>query len=169
MKNISKVFIILIPTISLLAQSPAPRHDRDMDGPGKEKMEMMMMWRLTEDLELTEKQAETFFPKYRAHQEEMEKLRGEGTKSMQEIRELLKEGKSISDKDVDKAMKMFKELEMKKTEIRVEFVKSLKGTLTSEQRAKLMLAPHKMRQEARRNIMEHKKFRSRRDRMNRWH
>ncbi|MCH7764572.1 MAG: hypothetical protein IIB95_12690 [Candidatus Marinimicrobia bacterium] len=169
MKNISKVFLIFIPTISLLAQSPAPRHDRDMDGPRKEKMEMMMMWRLTEDLELTEKQAETFFPKYRTHQEEMEKLRLEGTKSLQEIRELLNEKKSISDKDLDKAMKTFRELELKKTEARVNFVRSLKGTLTSEQRAKLMLAPHKMRQEARRNIMEHKKFRSRRDRMNRWH
>ncbi len=168
MKNISKVFIILIPTLSLFAQPPAPPHDRDMDGPRKEKMEMMMMWRLTDDLELTEKQAETFFPKYRVHQEKMEKLREEGKKSLMEMKERLDERKSISDKNLDKALKTFKELEIKKAEARVEFVKGLKGTLTTEQQAKLMLAPHKMRQEARRNIKEHKKFKNRRDQMNRW-
>lgn len=160
--------MVFIPTLTLLAQPPAPPHDRDIEGPGKEKMEMMMMWRLTEDLELTEKQAETFFPKYRAHQNEMEKLREGSKESMDEIRDLLNEGKKISDKDVDKALETFKKLEMKKTDARLEFVKSLEGTLTSEQRAKLMLAPHKMRQEARRNIKEHKKFKSRRDQRNRW-
>jgi len=168
MKNITKIFLMLIPTLSLFAQPPKLPHERDIDGPEKEKMEMMMIWRLTEDLELTKKQAETFFPKYRAHQEDMEKLRMESKESMKDIRELLNDEKSISDKDVEKAMDAFKKLEMKKTEARVEFIKSLEGTLTSEQRAKLMLAPHKMRQEARRNIKEHKHFRNRRDRMNRW-
>lgn len=168
MKKMCNVFIILIPTLSLLAQPPAPPRDRDMDGPGKEKMEMMMMWRLTEDLELTEKQAETFFPKYRVHQKNMEELREEGKKSLMGIKERLKEGKSISDKDVEKALKTFKELEMKKTDARVEFVTSLKGTLTTEQQVKLMLAPYKMRQEAKRNIKELKKFKNRRGQMNRW-
>lgn len=168
MMNITKVIIILIPTIGLLAQAPSPPHEMDMEDSRGERSKMMMIWRLTEDLELTEDQAETFFPKYRTHQEEMEKLLEESKKSMVGIRELLNEKKSISNKDVEKALEAFKELEMKKTDARVEFIKSLQGTLTSDQRAKLILAPHKMRQEAKRNIKEHKKFRNRRNQKNRW-
>jgi len=98
----------------------------------------------------------------------MEKFREESQKSLQGIEESLNEKSGISDEDVEKVLKSLKELEMKKTEARLDFVRSLTGTLTTEQQAKLILAPHKMRQEAKRNIKEHKNFRNRRGRGNGW-
>ncbi len=38
-------------------------------GPSQERMEMMMTWKLTEDLDLTPEQADKFFPLLRAHRE----------------------------------------------------------------------------------------------------
>jgi hypothetical protein len=50
----------------------------------------------------------------------------------------------------------------------VDFIESLEGVLTTSQRAKLMLAPDKMRREAKENIMKHKKSRQRRYKRDRW-
>ena len=44
------------------------------DSSKKEKMEMMMVWRLTEALELNTEQAEKFFPRFREHRKGIEKI-----------------------------------------------------------------------------------------------
>ena len=51
-----KLTILLLLSGIVLAQPPMDRPDRD-------RLEMMKMWKLTDELELTEKQAEQFFPK----------------------------------------------------------------------------------------------------------
>ena len=74
MKKRTIVIISIIGIGSLLAQPGKPR------GPGgqyDERMEMMMIWKLTEHLELTEDQAEKFFPSMRAHQKQVLKIRKE--------------------------------------------------------------------------------------------
>ena len=40
----------------------------------KEKMEMMIAWKLTEYLKLTNEEAENFFPRFREHRETMDDL-----------------------------------------------------------------------------------------------
>ena len=59
---------LLIATGFLLAQPGKPK------GPGgqySERMEMMMVWKLTDHLELSQSQAEKFFPVMRAHQKQL--------------------------------------------------------------------------------------------------
>ena len=53
----------------------------------KEKMEMMIAWRLTEHLKLTNEEAEKFFPRFREHREAMDALAEKEKKLNTEIRE----------------------------------------------------------------------------------
>ena len=128
----------------------------------------MGIWKMTEELELTENQAEKFFPKFRAQQEAVDKLRREQRMSLKSIHESLKDGKDVSDKDLADAIKAFEKIETSKISTRVDFIESLEGVLTTSQRAKLMLAPDKMRREAKENIKKHKKSRQRRQKRDRW-
>jgi len=159
-----QLLVTLILTLPLMTLSAQPDHKRG-DG---QSSKAMGIWKMTEELELTENQAEKFFPKFRAHQEAVDKLRREQRMSLKSIHESLKDGKDVSDKDLAAAIKAFEKIETSKISTRVDFIESLEGVLTTSQRAKLMLAPDKMRREAKENIMKHKKSRQRRYKRDRW-
>jgi len=164
MKKIFTTFIVLVPMMIIMAQPPRG----DWDKGDKKNMKTMNIWKLTEELELSEEQAEKFFPKFRAQQDKMEKLREEGKESLKPIFESLKEGKDISESVLNDALMTFERLEQQKINDKIAFIKSLDVTLTNTQRAKLMLAPHKMRGEAKANIKKHKKSKQRRHKRDRW-
>ena len=107
MKKLITSFIVVIPMMIIMAQPPRG----DMDKGDRKSMKTMNIWKLTEELELTEEQAEKFFPKFRAQQDKMEKLRDEGKDALKPIFETLKDGKDVSDKDLDAALKKFEKLE----------------------------------------------------------
>jgi hypothetical protein len=163
MKKLFIAYILLIPMM-MIAQPPRG----DWDKSDRKNMKTMNIWKLTEELELSEEQAEKFFPKFRAQQEKMEKLREEGKESLKPIFESLKESKDISESVLNDALMTFERLEQQKINDKIAFIKSLDGTLTNTQRAKLMIAPHKMRREAKDNIKKHKKSRNRRHKRDRW-
>ncbi len=159
-----QLLITLILTLPLMTLSAQP----DYKSGDSQSSKAMGIWKMTEELELTENQAEKFFPKFRAHQEAVDKLRREQRMSLKSIHESLKDGKDISDEDLAAAIKSFQKIEGSKISSRVDFIESLEGVLTTSQRAKLMLAPDKMRREAKENIKEHKKSRQRRQKRDRW-
>jgi len=159
-----QLLITLILTLPLMTLSAQPDHKSE----DSQSSKAMGIWKMTEELELTENQAEKFFPKFRAHQEAVDKLRREQRMSLKSIHESLKDGKDVSDKDLAAAIKAFEKIETSKISTRVDYIESLEGVLTTSQRAKLMLAPDKMRREAKENIMKHKKSRQRRYKRDRW-
>ena len=159
-----QLLVTLILTLPLMALSAQPDHKSG----DSQSSKAMGIWKMTEELELTENQAEKFFPKFRAHQDAVDKLRKEQRMSLKSIHESLKDGKDVSDKDLADAIKAFEKIETSKISTRVDFIESLEGVLTTSQRAKLMLAPDKMRREAKENIKKHKKSRQRRQKRDRW-
>ena len=70
MKKIKNLLIAVILFSYAIAQPmgmmnmPNPQMQ---DGPMRERMEMMMTWKLTNDLDLTTEQAEQFFPRMKEH------------------------------------------------------------------------------------------------------
>jgi Spy/CpxP family protein refolding chaperone len=159
-----QLLITLILALPLMTVSAQPDHKSG----DSQSRKAMGVWKMTEELELTENQAEKFFPKFRTHQDAVDKLREEQRVSLKSIHESLKDGKDISDEDLAAAIKSFQKIEGSKISSRVDFIESLEGVLTTSQRAKLMLAPDKMRREAKENIKEHKKSRQRRQKRDRW-
>ena len=61
-----------------------------------ESRKAMGVWKMTEELELTENQAEKFIPKFRTHQDAVDKLREEQRKSLKSIHESLKESVNVN-------------------------------------------------------------------------
>ena len=159
-----QLLVTLILTLPLMTLSAQPDHKSG----DSQSSKAMGIWKMTEELELTENQAEKFFPKFRTHQDAVDKLREEQRESLKPIHESLKDGKDVSDEDLAAAIKAFQKIEASKISSRVDFIESLEGVLTTSQRAKLMLAPDKMRREAKENIKEHKKSRQRRQKRDRW-
>ena len=159
-----QLLVTLILALPLMTVSAQPDHKSG----DSQSRKAMGVWKITEELELTENQAEKFFPKFRTHQDAVDKLREEQKESLKSIHESLKDGKDVSDEDLAAAIKAFQKVEASKISSRVDFIESLEGVLTTSQRAKLMLAPDKMRREAKENIKEHKKSRQRRQKRDRW-
>ena len=70
------VFITYALLVSIaIAQEHNPMDDdkleRENEHGRRERMETMMVWRLTEELDLKPKQAEKFFPRFREHRKDL--------------------------------------------------------------------------------------------------
>ncbi len=132
----------------------------------KEKMEMMMAWKLTEHLKLTNEEAEKFFPRFREHRETTDAFTDKEKKIYSEIKEKIERGDALSNKDLDKLLDDLSELEEKKLKAKKSFINGLEGHLNNVQRAKLIGFEHRFRKEVREQLKHHKKGGKKHDRPN---
>ncbi len=133
-----------------MMNSPHPNfQDR---GPSQERMEMMMTWKLTEDLSLTPEQADKFFPLMRVHRENVEKIDNEILSETRILRNKVKDGKEISDSDISKIIDKVHELEKRKIDERIKFMKDLESVLDITQRAKFITFKNRFTQDLREQI-----------------
>ena len=130
----------------------------------KEKMEMMMAWKLTEHLKLTNKEAEKFFPRFREHRETMNSFTDKEKKLNAEIKEKIERGDALSNNDLDKLLDELSGLERKKIKEKKSFIDGLEGHLNNVQRAKLIGFEHRFRKDIRDELKHHKKGDKKRDR-----
>ena len=130
----------------------------------KEKMEMMIAWKLTEHLKLTNEEAEKFFPRFREHRETMDGLVEKEKKINTEIKDKIERGDALSNKDLDKLLDDLSELEGKKLKEKKYFINSLEGHLNNVQRAKLIGFEHRFRKDVRDQLEHHRKGGKKRDR-----
>lgn len=155
MKNILLIFCM---PLLLIAQPDRDDHSRKAMG----------VWQMTERLDLTEDQAEKFFPKFRSYREDMEKIEDDKKEALKSIHESLKDGKDVSEKDVDRAIKDLESFEKRKLQARIDFMNDLDGVLTTKQRAQLLMMPYGMKKEAKDKIKKHKKNKKRRHNRDKW-
>lgn len=113
------------------AQNPPLR--RGAEGEERGRMEMVKMWRLTEELELTEEQAAKFFPRYRALMADFEEIRKERRGLLEEIRKGEGEGKELKASDVEKVISRAQEMERRRSDREFEFIRKLSDILTPQQ------------------------------------
>lgn len=146
MKKTTIVITSIIGIGSLLAQPGKPR------GPGgqyDERMEMMRIWKLTEHLELTEDQAEKFFPSMRAHQKQVLKIRKEEKELFTPLYKQLKKGEDVSKAEATKLMNKVASFEQKKSKTRIDFVKNSGDILNPTQQVKLLMFEGHMKAQVR--------------------
>ena len=130
----------------------------------KEKMEMMMAWKLTEHLKLTNEEAEKFFPRFRGHREKMHDLTKKEKELHAEIKEKIERGDALSNNDLDKLLDELSGLERKRIKEKKSFIDGLEGHLNNVQRAKLIGFEHRFRKDVREQLKHHKKGDKKRDR-----
>lgn len=150
-----KMTIFLIGVMCLSAIAAQPKDGKNFEEK-REQMEMMVMWKLTEQLKLTEDQAEKFFPVFRQHRDEMKAIRDEQRAITSELGEKVDRGDVISDEEIKQEMEKLKVLELKRIEAREALFHKMEGTLNNAQRFKLLGMEHQMRNEMKKEIRKHR-------------
>ncbi len=125
------------------AETPPPMepmmHPGQQGGPGPRhsprQASMVRMWKLTEYLELTEEQAEKFFPRTRAHRDEMQKIREQRRELHQEFVKKIESGK-VSRRNTKKFIDELHRLDLARLELRRKHMNAVEDVLTEVQLAK---------------------------------
>lgn len=167
MKKISYFLILVLIVPNLFGQKPLvnnrPRAIKAVgllnapfmqvgEGEMDDRMEMMMTWKLTNDLNLTPEQADKFFPRFKAHRENMGDLEKETFNISEKIKVKIDKVKEISAKEFDEALENINQLEIQKIEERERFIKEMSEFLTTNQLAKLALYKHYFIKDLRKEI-----------------
>ena len=109
----------------------------------KDRKEVMLVAKQTQDLDLKPQQAEKFFPLQNEFHEKAEEAKEAHNKRLRELRSAAKDDRSKF--DVDAAIDS--KIRMQGTIVRLEskFLKDTKGILSEEQRMKLLFFEERMR------------------------
>ena len=109
----------------------------------RKSMESMMIWKLTEELELEVDQAEKFFPRFRQHRGEMENLRKKQRSLAGSLKLNMKNSK-LTSSEVNRIIKETSSLKKKMSDLEEKFLINSGDILTPVQQAKLGVFKHKM-------------------------
>ena len=144
----------------LLSTSLFPQRDRrmeDRDGDDRGRMQMYAIWKLTENLDLDEKQAEVFFPKLNSHKAEMEEMGKERRNIWADVVVKARKGEKVTDKELEIARNKSKALEKKINAEKEKFANGLADVLTNEQQVLFHIFGHEMVSDAKERMRDHRK------------
>ena len=150
--NIALIGILL--SISLFAQRDRRMEDRDGDDRGR--MQMYAIWKLTENLDLDEKQAEVFFPKLNSHKAEMEEMGKERRNIWADVVVKARKGEKVTDKELEIARNKSKALEKKINAEKEKFGNGLADVLTNEQQVLFHIFGHEMVSDEKERMRDHR-------------
>ena len=140
-KSLLLILLILVPAI-LFAQPRGMRGQKK--NPRREQIEMLRIWKMTEELDLTEEQAGSFFTRLRVDDKNIDELELERQSIFQELHKEAMEG-GIDGKILDEKIERISVIEIKILRNRVDFIKNMDDLLSPVQRAKLMVFRHRFR------------------------
>ena len=143
-----KYIILLLVLNNLFSQGVFPKKDRH------ERKETMIIWKLTEELELTSEQAEKFFPKHREHRADIEKLKERIEKLGEENWEKFDK---ISSNEITRIIKERQDLKKKIIDMETEFIFSMENLLNSKQLVLLATFKSRMMNDMRADLKGKKK------------
>ncbi|MBT7946295.1 MAG: periplasmic heavy metal sensor [Candidatus Marinimicrobia bacterium] len=147
-----KHILLLIFVSGLIAQDfdhPERDHERS------EKMEMMMVWKLTDELDLSPEQAEKFFPRLRKHRNELDEVKKMERALAGEMRKKMGEDEDLSGKDVKNTVKKATELRKEVVDLESKFLLGMDDILSPRQLAILGMFKQKMMRNIRGELKEH--------------
>ena len=101
----------------------------------RDRLSAVKMWKITEYLDLSEEQAEKFFPRTREHQKEMDKLIQRRRQLYEDFQQKIDDGK-VGTENVDRYIAETTRLDKALIELRTKHLQSLKDILTDEQLAR---------------------------------
>ena len=146
MKVLVLILILIIPKITYTQVNDFKGNEIDSlyESDNRRAMESMMVWKLTEELELEVDQAERFFPKYREHRKEIESLRKKEQLLAKTLRLNMKQNKKLTGSEVNKIIKESSSLKRKMADLEESFLINSAKVLNPNQQAKLGLFKNKI-------------------------
>ena len=131
----NKIAILLMSFSLAICQPGKP------GGPGGQygnKMEMMMVWKMTEYLNLSEQQAEKLFPRMRRQRIKMDDFFVTEKELFDLHLSKIKKGEKITQSDVDAVYNEMQDLTDKKNDARMKFFQSTRDILDPAQQLSLI-------------------------------
>ena len=116
-----------------------------------EKLESMIVWRLTDELDLTIDQAEKFFPRFREHRKSLDEI---GKQEREMISNINRQ--TPNKKNVKEMIEKISKLRQNRIELEAEFVLSLDDCLAPDQMIRLGVFKQRMMMEIRGEMQEGK-------------
>ena len=162
MKTTNIVLIGILLSTSLFAQRDRRMEQRDRrmeeykGDDRRGRMEMYAIWKLTENLNLDEKQAEVFFPKLNSHKAEMEKMGKERRDIWEDIVLKARKGEKVGDAELKTARKKSKALEEKLNAEKEKFANGLGDVLTNEQQVLFHIFGSELVSDAKERMRDHR-------------
>jgi Spy/CpxP family protein refolding chaperone len=120
------------------AQTHQERHSRKVE----KRVRTMKIWKMTEELDLTEEQAARFFPLLNEKEDQFEELDKERQEILKKLGDIVWESK-VSEKEVNELIRRFEELDAKRMQIRNQFHEKSDEILTPAQMGKMVLFNHR--------------------------
>tara|TARA_X000001036_G_scaffold436803_1_gene480702 strand:+ start:256 stop:759 length:504 start_codon:yes stop_codon:yes gene_type:complete len=143
--------LLLILTASIFAQ---PGKSRGPGGQYTDRMEMMRIWRMTEYLELNEKQAEKLFPSIRNHQSSMQEIMAKEKELYTPLYEKAKNNKNLTKAEVGILLEDLAKLNNERAKLQIDFVKRSGSFLDPFQQVKLLRFEPHMKEQALKKMKE---------------
>ena len=156
--------ILLLALISGLMAQDFDRPEKDHER--SEKMEMMMVWKLTDELALTTEQAEKFFPRFRQHRQDLDDTKKMERSLGKDLQQKVKKDKYISEKDVKETIKKMTELRKQVVDLESNFLLGMDDLLSPVQLARLGMFKQKMMKNVRGELKEHREKKGKRGKNN---
>ena len=138
--------LIFLSTVEIFSQDDNSREilpDSLYEQENRKSIESMMIWKLTEELELEVDQAEKFFPRFRQHRVEMENLRRK-QRSLAGSLKLNMNNEKLTSSEVSRIIKETSSLKRKMSDLEEKFLINSGDILNPVQQAKLGVFKHKM-------------------------
>jgi len=137
-------------------ESPPPLEKREEI---RKRIELIRMWKLTEELDLTEETGAKLFPILHKYDEKRTELLRERHDIMNELRKAL-ENVATSDEEIEAAMDKLDENALAASDLISQQRQDLKGVLSPRQQAKFVLFQREFHREIRKIIAEARHRRS---------
>ena len=119
----------------------------------RKRIELIRMWKLTEELDLTEETGAKLFPILHKYDEKRIRLQKERRNSMNQLRKAL-EDEGTSDEEIESAMDKVGKNALAASDLLRQQREELKGVLAPRQRAKFILFQREFHREIRKIIAE---------------
>ena len=120
-----------------------------------EKARMLLKWKLTEYLDISEEQGDKFFPRFNSFQKENISIKKQIGQLFDEVEEMLDDGK-VKFKSVEKIQNQINDLEHQRHQLKMNFLIENKDVLSDEQLAKLLVFEHKFKQKLKKEFNSNK-------------
>ena len=124
-------------------------NDRGRRSP--EKIENMIVWRLTDDLDLSTEQAEKFFPRFRDHRKKLKEIENQERDITSNI-----DRDNLNKSSVKKIIEDITKLRQKRIELESDFVLSMDDILEPGQMIRLGVFKQRMMMKMREEIQDEK-------------
>ena len=154
--------LLLICMVSFAIAQSDSRRDLGQDDwsneetPRSERRESMVIWRLTEDLDLSSEQAEKFFPRFREHREQLDDIGKDERKSLMDVRYKIRDQEELSKSEMERTIKKVSALRKDRVDLETEFILGMDDILTPNQMVKLSVFKQRLMKEMQSEMRDRK-------------